>query len=156
MKIVTLVNSPIAKRLREAESRSLLWRETPFVLAMPATRLYSECRAERGFAPRSVGAWGRSPHYEDDSEKILVHGIIDCHFEENGKLILLDFKSDRIPEQISLAEWAEKHRVQLEIYARALGEATKKDVAEMLLYSFSRGEIISLDFLHNFKISDEG
>ncbi|MCL2576884.1 MAG: helicase-exonuclease AddAB subunit AddA [Defluviitaleaceae bacterium] len=123
-KIEKLTNSPIAERLRKAAARSKLYRETPFVLALPAKQLY--------------------PEIENADEKILVHGIIDCHFEEDGKWILLDFKSDKIPHTATLNEWAETHRIQLEIYKQALIEATRTEVAETLLYSFARGEVAAL------------
>ena len=122
-KIAELANSPLAERLRKAAAEKKLHRETPFVLALNATELY--------------------PGIEEN-EKILVHGIIDCHFEENGKIIVLDFKSDRIPHSTSLAEWAKYHRVQLKIYEKAVAAATKMEVAEVLLYSFARGEAVAV------------
>ncbi|MCL2262228.1 MAG: PD-(D/E)XK nuclease family protein, partial [Defluviitaleaceae bacterium] len=123
-KIKQLTDSPLGERLRKAAASEKLYRETPFVLALPAEQLYTEA--------------------ENAGEKILVHGIIDCHFEENGKMILLDFKSDRIPPAVSLSEWAQNHRVQLKIYEQALAEATKTEVSETLLYSFYCGEAVAL------------
>jgi ATP-dependent helicase/nuclease subunit A len=123
-KIQRLTASPLGARMRRAEARSQLYRETPFVLAMPAEKLYSDVAGE--------------------DEKIIVHGIIDCHFEENGKMILVDFKSDKILPSTATSEWAKRHRVQLEIYRQALAEATKKEVAEVLLYSFYRGETVEI------------
>ncbi|MCL2839682.1 MAG: helicase-exonuclease AddAB subunit AddA [Defluviitaleaceae bacterium] len=120
-KILEYTKSPIADRLRNAK---IIYRETPFVLTLPAQTLY--------------------PEENNLQETILVHGIIDCHFEENGKIILLDFKSDNIPKNISLAKWAESHRFQLEIYKQALTQSTQMEVSEMLLYSFSRGQTVSL------------
>ncbi|MCL1882913.1 MAG: helicase-exonuclease AddAB subunit AddA [Defluviitaleaceae bacterium] len=122
-KIKKLANSPLAARLRNAAASFKLYRETPFVLALSASRLYPEM---------------------ENNETILVHGIIDCHFEEDGKIILLDFKSDKIPHSTALDKWAEKHRVQLEIYKEALEKSTDMEVSEVLLYSFSRGESVEL------------
>jgi len=123
-KINKLANSPLAERIRKAAGQSKLFRETPFVLALPAAQLY--------------------PDIETQSETILVHGIIDCHFEEDGKLILLDFKSDNIPKSTPLGEWAKTHLVQLEIYKQALTKSINMEVKEVLLYSFSRSEAVSL------------
>ncbi|MCL2388209.1 MAG: UvrD-helicase domain-containing protein [Defluviitaleaceae bacterium] len=124
-KIKKLANSRIAERLRKAAENSKLYRETPFVLALPASQLYP--------------AQENATH-----EKILVHGIIDCHFEENEKIIAIDFKSDSIPASTPLSEWAEIHRIQMEIYAQALTKATGKPVSEILLYAFARGEEVAL------------
>ncbi|MCL2456533.1 MAG: PD-(D/E)XK nuclease family protein, partial [Defluviitaleaceae bacterium] len=121
-KIKTLTNSPLATRIKNAAAASKLFRETPFVLALSATELFADA----------------------DDEKILVHGIIDCHFEENGKIVLIDFKSDNIPRTVSTDEWAKKHYVQLKIYKQALEKAAKKEVAEVLLYSFARGETVTI------------
>lgn len=124
-KIEKLANSPLAERLRKAAARSKLYRETPFVLALPATQLY--------------------PTLENaENETILVHGIIDCHFEEKGKIILLDFKSDNIPKSMPLTAWAKTHHTQLDIYKQALTKSTKMEVTETLIYSFSRGETVAL------------
>jgi ATP-dependent helicase/nuclease subunit A len=120
-KIKKLANSPLAKRLRNAAASSKLFRETPFVLALPAAQLYPDLDMVH-------------------NDTILVHGIIDCHFEENGKIVLLDFKSDNIPHPTTLNEWAENHRVQLEIYKQALEKSTEAEVSEILLYSFARDE----------------
>ncbi|MCL2217262.1 MAG: UvrD-helicase domain-containing protein, partial [Defluviitaleaceae bacterium] len=122
-KILQLTNSPLADRLRRAEK---IYRETPFVLAIPAEKLYPGIMQEQS------------------QESILVHGIIDCHFEEDGQIVLLDFKSDNIPRGMTLSQWGENHRVQLEIYKQALAKATQTEVKEVLLYSFSRGEAVSL------------
>jgi ATP-dependent helicase/nuclease subunit A len=115
-KIKTLTDSPLAERMKKAAAAGKLFREIPFVLALPAAQLYPV----------------------ESDEKILVHGIIDCYFEENNKLILVDFKSDKITGPLD--EWAETHRVQMEIYRQAIENATGMEVAETLLYSFSRGE----------------
>jgi ATP-dependent helicase/nuclease subunit A len=122
-KIFVLANSPLAERLRKATANNRLFREVPFVLAVEAALLYPDA---------------------DAGEKILVHGIIDCCFEENEKMILVDFKSDFIPPNISTRDWAKKHSVQMEIYKQALTKSAKMEVAEILLYSFSRGEAVSL------------
>ncbi|MDR0273050.1 MAG: helicase-exonuclease AddAB subunit AddA [Clostridiales bacterium] len=123
-KILSLANSPLAERLRKASAAQKLFRETPFVLALTSSQLYPEIKIS--------------------DETILVHGIIDCHFEEDGKLILLDFKSDKIPHSTPLNEWAENHRIQLEIYKQALEASANTEVSEILLYSFSRGETATL------------
>ena len=56
-------------------------------------------------------------------DTILVDGKIDCCFEEENRWILLDFKTDRLVDE-------EKYRAQMDLYARALEEATGKPVSE--------------------------
>ncbi|MCL1844365.1 MAG: PD-(D/E)XK nuclease family protein, partial [Defluviitaleaceae bacterium] len=117
-KIEKLIYSPIGERLKKASEQGRIFRETPFVLALDASKLYGDTGA---------------------GEKILVHGIIDCHFEEDEKIVLIDFKNDFIPHGTELNEWAKKHRTQLEIYKEALEKSTDTAVSEVLLYSFARG-----------------
>jgi len=118
-KINTLVNSNLADRMRKAKK---IYKETPFVLALLANTLYD--------LPK-----------EQENERILVHGIIDCYFEEDGQIVLLDYKSDAW--QGSPQEWANTHKVQMQIYKQALEEATKLRVKEVLLYSFSKDVAVS-------------
>ena len=64
----------------------------------------------------------------------LVQGVIDCCFEEDGRWVLVDYKTDSdIPGAL------EKHRPQLEIYAQALEEITGMPVAERILYLVRAG-----------------
>ena len=121
--ILHFVNSSLGDRLRAAEK---VFRETPFVLAISSDKVFNV----------------------ESKEKILVHGIIDCYFVENGKIVLVDFKNDRIPANKTLEDWAKTHAIQLGIYKEALEKSTKMEVAEVLLHSFHLGrEIIPSCFL---------
>ena len=117
-KIEALAQSKIADRIRAAKE---VYRETPFVMAIPAPEIYPHIPAD---APEA-------------KESILVHGIIDCYFQEADGLVLLDFKSES-PGPDPTA-WANIHRTQLEIYKKAIAEATGKKVKEVILYSFAKG-----------------
>ncbi|MBQ4609847.1 MAG: PD-(D/E)XK nuclease family protein, partial [Clostridia bacterium] len=66
----------------------------------------------------------------------LVQGVIDCCFEEDGRWVLVDYKTDS-PSDVSGA--IEKHRPQLEIYAAALETITGMPVAERILYLVRAG-----------------
>ena len=66
----------------------------------------------------------------------LVQGVIDCCFEESGKWVLVDYKTDS-PSDVAGA--IERHRPQLEIYAGALETITKMPVQERVLYLVRAG-----------------
>jgi len=112
-KIETLIHSPLADRIRKAGQ---MYREVPFVLAIAASEIYPE-------------------NLNSAHEKILVHGIIDCYFQEDNKIVLLDFKSGANPKD---------HKVQMDIYKKAIAEATALEVKEVLIYSFALGEAVSI------------
>ena len=64
-------------------------------------------------------------------------------FEENGGLILVDYKTDKI-RQGQERVLAEKYKVQLESYAQALERLTGRAVTEKVIYSFSLGKEITV------------
>jgi len=65
---------------------------------------------------------------------MLVQGIIDVCFEEDGELVVLDYKTDKIWSEQKLLD---KYQSQLEYYARALEQITGKKVREKIIYSFT-------------------
>lgn len=78
---------------------------------------------------------------ELSNEKIIVQGSVDLLFEEDGKLVIVDFKTDRNKsEEELISAYAE----QLKIYGKACESLLKKPIGELLIYSFSIGKTISL------------
>jgi ATP-dependent helicase/nuclease subunit A len=69
-------------------------------------------------------------------EKVRLQGIIDCFFEYNEKLILLDYKTDYV-KQGNEEEFKEKYKKQLDYYSDAIFKMTGKKVKDRYLYSFS-------------------
>ena len=65
---------------------------------------------------------------------ILIQGIIDVYFEEDGELVVLDYKTDRVQ---SAKDLKEKYHAQLEYYAEALELLLGKRVKEKIIYSFT-------------------
>lgn len=75
----------------------------------------------------------------DADDAVLLQGVVDCFFEENGELVVVDFKTDRIG-RTQIEERAEYYRPQLETYSMALMRVMGKKVREKVLYFFSVGE----------------
>ena len=74
-------------------------------------------------------------------EMVVVQGIADCVFVENGELVIVDYKTDRVK---SPAELVERYRAQLDVYARALSAVLQLPVRECLLYSFALGQVVKI------------
>lgn len=74
----------------------------------------------------------------DFDDKILIQGIADCVFEENGELVLLDYKTDRVKTEEELLE---RYKKQIMFYKTAVAKTLNKPVKEALLYSFYLGKI---------------
>ena len=73
---------------------------------------------------------------------LLVQGVVDCAFLEDGGWVLVDYKTDRVEDEEAFRD---TYRPQLKWYAEALRELTGKPVKEMWLYSISRQKAYSLD-----------
>ncbi len=81
-------------------------REWSFVLSLPANELFGT----------------------DQSDPVLLQGIIDACFLENNAWILLDYKTDHVENDP--AAHAERHRKQISLYAKALHTLTGIPVRE--------------------------
>ena len=75
---------------------------------------------------------------KEDNEQ-LVQGVVDCFFEEDGELVLLDYKTNA-----DVSNLEEKYQVQMEIYKKALEINYGKRVKESYLVSIGKGEIYAL------------
>jgi ATP-dependent helicase/nuclease subunit A len=70
-----------------------------------------------------------------------LQGVIDCYFEEEDGIVLLDYKTDyAAPGRVDLLR--ERYRTQISYYARALEKLTGKKVKDKLIYLFSNGEVL--------------
>lgn len=75
----------------------------------------------------------RLMEYNKDS---MLQGIADCMFEENGEIVLVDYKTDRVTSPSVLVS---RYDLQIKLYGAALGRIFGKRVKEAYLYSFSLG-----------------
>ena len=66
-----------------------------------------------------------------DGHEILVQGIIDCCFEEDGEYVLIDYKSSYYHKGIK-----DEYRTQIELYSEAIEKGTGKKLKEAHLYLF--------------------
>ena len=89
---------------------------------------FSILRSAKDYDPRA-----------DAGDQVLLQGVVDCFFEEDGELVVLDFKTDRITKA-QTAERAAYYAPQLETYASALERIMGMRVREKLLYFFTTGE----------------
>ena len=116
--LMRFLQSPLAARIRASER---VEREYRFSLLRPV----------REFAD------------VDSDDEVLLQGVVDCFFEEDGALVVVDFKTDRVT-RAEMSARAERYRPQLEAYSMALSRVTGKTVRERVLYFFSVGEALRL------------
>ena len=74
----------------------------------------------------------------------MVVGIIDLFFEnENGEIILLDYKTDYVTKE-NLEEVKKRYKVQLDLYKSAIEDISGKKVAKKGLYLFGINEFVEI------------
>lgn len=79
--------------------------------------------------------------YESVKENILLQGVVDCWFEEDNEIVIVDYKTDYYKH---VNEIIEKYNQQLKWYAYALEHITHKNVKNMYIYAFSGDKIIEI------------
>ena len=93
----------------------------------------------------SILAPAKDLGFDDRSSQILLQGVVDLFWESPQGIVVLDFKTDYVPPG-KVAEKAALYRGQMQTYAYALEKITGKPVAKVLLYFFSTGESVGLEY----------
>lgn len=76
--------------------------------------------------------------------KGLIQGVIDLCFEEDGKWVLVDYKTDFAGREELLARYA----LQIQWYAHALSAITDMPVKEALIFSLREGNAIPVSLIN--------
>lgn len=119
-KIHHMLNSSVGRRMAQADKSGKLYKEQQFYVAMTPDRIWKD---------------------ETPSEEIIVvQGIIDAYFIEDGQAVLLDYKTDRVS---NMEELVTKYHVQLDKYAETIEQLTGYTVKEKIIYSFCLNDEIS-------------
>ena len=116
------LQSPLGQRMKQASAEGRIHKEQQFVMGIPANEM-EVCESE---------------------ELVLIQGIIDAYLEEDGELVLVDYKTDRVTDGEE-ALLADRYQKQLDYYQRALEQMTGKRVKEKIIYSFTLQKEIKLD-----------
>ena len=77
---------------------------------------------------------------EADSELIVMQGAVDLAFVENGKLVIVDYKTDRVRDITKLVTLYQK---QLALYKEALRLSLETEVSECIICSVALNAYIS-------------
>ena len=69
---------------------------------------------------------------------MIVQGIIDAFFYEDGEIVLVDYKTDAVQTPKELLD---RYASQMYLYATTLENLTGHRVKDVILYSTRLGEI---------------
>lgn len=151
--VADFVSSETGKRMALAQRGGTLYREKPFVMGFTEEELENY-----GFGADSNKDSCENIHEKTDSDQekkeqkkirheedlTLIQGIIDVFWIEKDGIVLLDYKTDRVQQAKELID---RYETQLKLYADALERvfaARKLKVKEILIYSFSLEQLITL------------
>ncbi len=111
--------SDILKRILASE---LVMREKKFTLEVPVSEVYPDLE-------------------KYSEEKMMIQGIADCAFLEDGALVVVDYKTDALNNE---TDFIVKYASQVLLYKKALRECTGYNVKSAVLYSFHLGKAIEV------------
>ncbi len=121
--IETFTNSQLYGRILASDA---YFREKPFVMSLSMKEL--------------SGLTDRYPVKDPDAaEKVVVQGIVDLYFIEQGHIVLVDYKTDKWLDKVRIGGYGR----QLALYADALSRVYGKPVTEKWLYAARKGDLIS-------------
>ena len=122
-KVLSFLTSNTAERMRKASKEKKLFTERQFIMGLKAAEVNKQMKSD---------------------ELVLIQGIIDVYFEEEGELVLLDYKTDKVDLISGEDTLIRRYSVQLDYYEKALEKLTNKKVKERIIYSFALGKDIRL------------
>lgn len=121
-KVAEFLKTHLAKDMMQAKLKNELYKEQPFVLGIPASRL--------------------NPKFPE-TETVLIQGVIDAfYYDEDGEIVLLDYKTDRVDSSEILVT---RYQAQLAYYKDALEKITQAKVKKCYIYSFALKKEIEID-----------
>ena len=99
----------------EVKKAKKVYKEAPFNLEVKAEEVYD---------------------ITDDSKNdiLMIQGIVDMYYETEEGLVLVDYKTDKVENELELIK---RYKKQLDYYKEALERLTEKKVSKMYIYSFS-------------------
>ncbi len=115
--IENFIRQPVFSEILSAD---LLEKEKRFLFSMPARDIFRDT---------------------DETAPVLVQGVLDCYFEKDGRLVILDYKTDRLddPEM-----FRQRYTVQLKLYRRCLADLIGRTADKLYIYSFHLDALIEI------------
>lgn len=117
-KIMRFLDTKEGKDMVLAAKNGKLYKEKQFVMGLPLEEVYGI----------------------ESQEIAIIQGIIDVYYELEGKIYLLDYKTDAVNEEDGEKVLTDRYKLQLDYYKRAIEGGTSLPVVKSLIYSFSLGK----------------
>lgn len=114
-KITNMLKSKLGQRMIKAAAMGQLYKEQQFSV---------------GFKAKDVFQVNTDM---DTDDTIILQGIVDGYFVEDGQIVVMDYKTDACDEDTLIG----RYKAQLDYYADTLSKLRGLPVKEKIMYSFS-------------------
>lgn len=121
--IINFFETPLGQSLLHAH---WVQRELPFSFGLKAKEVFPDAK-----------------HTPDADEIILIQGVIDCIFETDEGIILLDYKTDAVYGDV-LAKIKDRYELQISLYKRAVEQIWNQPVKNAYLFLFDGSHLIDM------------
>lgn len=118
-KVLNCINNPFMQSFLVAEKT---FREYRFAVKIKASDIYDDAQLS-------------------DNDELILQGAVDCAYVENGKIIIIDYKTDRVK---SMQELKSRYAEQLRLYSYAMKLSTGLEVSKCVIYSFTLNDTIEV------------
>ena len=121
-KVANMLKSNLGQRMIKAAIRGELFKEQQFSIGFAATKVFD------------------LDDMDDLDDTIIVQGIVDGYFVEDGAIVVMDYKTDACDEDTLIG----RYKAQLKYYGDTLSQLRGLPVKEMIMYSFGMEKEVSL------------
>jgi ATP-dependent helicase/nuclease subunit A len=122
------LGSDLAGRMHRASLAGELFRERTFVMGDKPRAFFEDIA-------------GEDEVFSDDDPQVLVQGIIDAYFIEDGKVFLIDYKTDRVDTKEELLT---RYRKQMLLYQDVLNRTLHLEPGGAYMYSFALESLVEV------------
>ncbi|SEU03888.1 DNA helicase/exodeoxyribonuclease V, subunit A [Salinibacillus kushneri] len=126
--IAQFYQTEIGEKLLSAKE---IVREIPFSLGIPAEEVYADWETGK-----------------EKGEVVLLQGVIDCLVQDNDSWILLDYKTDQMPQELTEKDkenYKKRYQFQLQMYRRAVEQIWNQPVKKAYLYFFDQAFLLEVE-----------
>ena len=117
-RIMAFTNKTLFDRMKAAFEKGELYRERKFLMQVD-------------------GEYTSLVQKIETDQSMIVQGIIDACFIEDGKFVIVDYKTDNVDD---VEELVKNYSNQLKVYKKAIEQISGIDVSETIIYSVKLGE----------------
>ena len=128
-KAAAFFSDAVGQRAAAAAKAGKLRKEKEFIYSMDMSELSGE------------GAGGAEGA---EGESTIVQGVIDCFFEEEDGIVLIDYKNSYMGAGRKEDDIRQTYAGQIDLYHQALEGATGKQVKEAYLFLFDTGSFVRM------------